>query len=223
MDAWTTTITNTTPGYPTRRSIDPDVCRIPVQTNNFSAEYGRAGGAIVNVSLKSGTNAFHGAAWDFLRNTSLNAVGYFKPALGKPVFQQNQFGGAFGGRIVRNKTFFFADYEGTRRATRTLSYLTIPTADQRNGIFDRPIKNPYTGGDLPPTADSEIAHHPLRRERLSANWWLPQIGHRKNYQAAAPHSHRDNGRHPHRPLFQQQGDCVRAIQPPMRSRKPTRR
>ncbi len=126
--------------------LSPDaVAEFKVQTNNFSAEYGRAGGAIVNVSLKSGTNAFHGAAWDFLRNTSLNAVGYFKPALGKPVFQQNQFGGAFGGRIVRNKTFFFADYEGTRRATRTLSYLTIPTADQRNGIFDRPIKNPYTG------------------------------------------------------------------------------
>jgi hypothetical protein len=126
--------------------LSPDaVAEFKVQTNNFSAEYGRAGGAIVNVSLKSGTNAFHGAAWDFLRNTSLNAVGFFKPALGKPIFQQNQFGGALGGRIVRNKTFFFADYEGTRRATKSLSFLTLPTADQRNGVFDRPIKNPYTG------------------------------------------------------------------------------
>jgi hypothetical protein len=126
--------------------LSPDaVAEFKVQTNNFSAEYGRAGGAIVNVSMKTGANAFHGAAWDFLRNTKLNAVGFFKPALGKPVFQQNQFGGALGGRIIRNKTFFFADYEGTRRTTRTLSFLTLPTADQRNGVFDRPIENPYTG------------------------------------------------------------------------------
>ena len=98
--------------------LSPDaVAEFKVQTDNFSAEYGRAGGAIINVSLKSGTNDFHGAAWDFLRNTNLNAVGYFKPANGKPVFQQNQFGGAFGGPVIRNKTFFFVDYEGLRRAT----------------------------------------------------------------------------------------------------------
>lgn len=126
--------------------LSPDaVAEFKVQTNNFSAEYGRAGGAIVNVSLKSGTNQFHGAAWEFLRNTDLNAVGYFKPANGKPVFQQNQFGGVFGGPIIKNKTFFFADFEALRRTTKSLSYLTIPTTDQRNGIFDRPIKNPYTG------------------------------------------------------------------------------
>ena len=77
--------------------LSPDaVAEFKVQTDNFSAEYGRAGGAIINVSLKSGTNQFHGAAWEFLRNTDLNAVGYFKPANGKPVFQQNQFGGVFG-------------------------------------------------------------------------------------------------------------------------------
>ncbi len=132
--------------------LSPDaVAEFKVQTNNFSAEYGRAGGAIVNASVKSGSNSFHGAAWDYLRNTSLNAVGYFKPALGKPIYQQNQFGGAFGGRIIRNKTFFFMDYEGLRRATKSLSFQTIPTANQRNGIFTTaggapmPIKNPYTG------------------------------------------------------------------------------
>ncbi len=129
--------------------LSPDaVSEFKVQTNNFSAEYGRSGGAIINVSVKSGSNDFHGAVWDYLRNTKLNAVGYFKPANGKPVFQQNQFGGAFGGRIIRNKTFFFADYEGIRRTTRTLSFLTLPTLDQRNGMFKTaagapiPIKNP---------------------------------------------------------------------------------
>ena len=132
--------------------LSPDaVSEFKVQTSNYSAEYGRAGGAIINVSVKSGTNAFHGAAWDYLRNTDLNAVGYFKPSLGKPVFQQNQFGAAFGGRIIKNKTFFFTDYEGTRRTTKSLSFQTIPTMDQRNGIFQQangtpiPIKNPYTG------------------------------------------------------------------------------
>ena len=132
--------------------LSPDaVSEFKIQTNNFSAEYGRAGGAIVNVSLRSGTNAYHAVVWDYLRNTKLNAVGYFKPALGKPVFQQNQFGATFGGPIRKNKTFFFADYEGLRRATKTLSFLTIPNTDQRNGIFRTasgaplPVKNPYTG------------------------------------------------------------------------------
>ncbi|HTM49370.1 MAG TPA: TonB-dependent receptor [Bryobacteraceae bacterium] len=132
--------------------LSPDaVSEFKVQTNNFSAEYGRAGGAIINVSVRSGTNDFHGAAWDYLRNTRLNAVGFFKPALGKPVFQQNQFGGALGGRIIKNKTFFFADYEGLRRTTRSLSFQTIPTLEQRNGIFKTasgaamPVRNPYTG------------------------------------------------------------------------------
>ncbi len=132
--------------------LSPDaVNEFKVQTNNFSAEYGRAGGAIVNASVKSGTNALHGAVWDYLRNTSLNAVGYFKPALGKPIYQQNQFGGALGGRVIKNKTFYFADYEGLRRATKSLSFQTIPTLDQRSGVFKTaagapiPVKNPFTG------------------------------------------------------------------------------
>jgi hypothetical protein len=143
--------------------LSPDaIAEFKVQTNNFSAEYGRAGGAIVNVSLRTGTNAFHGAAWNFLRNTKLNAVGFFKPALGKPVFQQNQFGASFGGRIIRNKTFFFVDYEGVRRATRTLSYLSLPTMDERNGVFPGPVKNPYTGemysnGVIPQSAITSFA------------------------------------------------------------------
>ena len=143
--------------------LSPDaIAEFKVQTNNFSAEYGRAGGAIVNVSVRSGTNAFHGGVWEFLRNTDLNAVGFFKPSYGKPAFQQNQFGASLGGPIIKNKTFFFADYEGLRRVTRTLSYLTIPTVDQRNGIFGIPIKNPYTGevyssGVVPPSLITAFA------------------------------------------------------------------
>ncbi|MBI4874187.1 MAG: TonB-dependent receptor [Acidobacteria bacterium] len=125
--------------------LNPDaVAEFKVQTNNYSAEYGRAGGAIVNVSVRSGTNEFHGAVWEFLRNTKLNAVGFFKPSLGKPVLQQNQFGAALGGPIRKNKTFFFADFEGLKRVQRQLSFSTIPTLDQRQGIFTMPIRNPYT-------------------------------------------------------------------------------
>ena len=123
--------------------LNPDaVAEFKVQTNNFSAEYGRAGGAIVNVSVRSGTNEFHGAAWEFLRNTKLNAVGFFKPALGKPVFQQNQFGAAFGGPIRKNKTFFFADYEGTAARDAVAGLPQHPHHGPAQGHLRRPRQEP---------------------------------------------------------------------------------
>ena len=85
----------------------PDaVGEFKVVTNNMSAEYGRAAGATVNVSFKSGTNALQGSAWEFLRDDSMNSVGFFKPPTGKPAINRNQFGGVLGGPIVRNKAFF---------------------------------------------------------------------------------------------------------------------
>src|SRR5215475_5342342 len=117
-----------------------------VQTNNFSAEYGRAGGAVINASLRSGTNQFHGSAYDFLRNTSLNAVGFFKPTRGiKPVLIQNQFGGTIGGPIIKDRTFFFFDYEGFRRITRTINgnITTIPSLNERQGILGVNARIPY--------------------------------------------------------------------------------
>ncbi|MDQ3253147.1 MAG: carboxypeptidase-like regulatory domain-containing protein, partial [Acidobacteriota bacterium] len=109
----------------------PDaVAEFKVQTNNYSAEFGRAGGAIINTSIRSGTNEFHGTAYNFLRNTALNATGFFKPRGGeKPVLIQNQFGGTFSGPISipgvnsgKDRTFFFVDYEGFRRITKTLEF-----------------------------------------------------------------------------------------------------
>ncbi len=126
----------------------PDaVQEFKVQTNNFSAEYGRAGGAVINASLRSGTNAFHGSAYEYLRNTSLNAVGFFKPLRNqKPTLIQNQFGFTIGGPIRKDKTFFFLDYEGFRRITRTLTgnIQTIPTAANRTGIFTVDVVAPFT-------------------------------------------------------------------------------
>jgi len=168
--------------------LNPDaVAEFKVQTNNYSAEFGRAGGAIINASVRSGTNEFHGSLWDFLRNTRLNAVGFFKPTLGKPVFQQNQFGGALSGPVKRNQTFFFADFEGLRRVQRQLGFATIPTMEQRQGIFGTPIQNPYSGqvysdGVIPASAITAFAQKvfkdlpPPTRPGLSNNYDnLPRV------------------------------------------------
>ncbi|MBO0861842.1 MAG: TonB-dependent receptor, partial [Chloracidobacterium sp.] len=117
-----------------------------VQTDNFSAEFGRAGGAVINASLRSGANEFHGSLYDYLRNTSLNAVGFFKPTRNiKPVLIQNQFGGTVGGPIIKDRAFFFLDYEGFRRITRTINgnITTIPTLSDRQGILGVDARIPF--------------------------------------------------------------------------------
>jgi len=129
-----------------------------VETNNYSAEYGRASGAVINVSINSGTNKFHGRVWEYNRNTDLNADGPFLPPVNavtgkseKPVLIRNQFGGAFGGPIKRDKLFFFIDYEGNRQVQGQYTTATIPNANQRQGIFQTttgapvPLRNPVTG------------------------------------------------------------------------------
>ena len=134
-----------------------------VQTDNFSAEFGRSGGAVINASFKSGTNQFRGTVWEFHRNTALNATGFFKPTSGvKPTLKRNQFGFVFGGPIVRNRTFFFGDYEGFRQISRQVTFATLPTADQRAGNLGLPIVNPLTGafyadGVIPQSAITPFA------------------------------------------------------------------
>ncbi len=127
--------------------LSPDaVQEFKVQTNNYSAEYGRAGGAVINASMRSGVNRVHGSLYEYLRNTNLNAIGFFKPVNNvKPVYLQNQFGGTIGGPIKRDKLFFFADYEGYRRIRKTLQFATLPTVNQRLGILGIPVVNPITG------------------------------------------------------------------------------
>ena len=105
-----------------------------VLTNTFDAEYGRNSGAVVNVVTKSGTNAFHGNVYEFFRNKVLNSKGYFDSE--KPDFKQNQFGGTFGGPIKKDKTFFFASYEGRRiRQGISSDSILVPTPEERAGDF----------------------------------------------------------------------------------------
>ncbi len=148
--------------------ITPDaVQEFRLETNNFSAEFGRAGGAVINASIRSGTNDLHASAWEYLRNTSLNATGFFKPVNNqKPTLIQNQFGAAMGGALVKNKMFVFGDYEGFRRVSRTITYATLPTLAMRQGNMGIPIRNPYTGevysnGVIPATAIGRSAREIL--------------------------------------------------------------
>ncbi len=148
--------------------VSPDaVEEFKVQTNNFSAEFGRAGGAVINATFRSGTNQFRGTAWEFNRNTSLNATGFFKPSSGvKPTLSRNQFGGVFGGPILRDRAFFFANYEGFRQTQRTVTFSSIPTMAQRQGIMGKPVRNPLTGelyadGIVPQSAITPFARQVL--------------------------------------------------------------
>jgi hypothetical protein len=127
--------------------VSPDaVQEFKVQTNTYSAEFGRSAGAVINASYRSGTNQFHGSLWEYNRNTALNAVGFFKPAGGvKPPLIRNQFGFTFGGPILKDRTFFFLDYEGFRQISKTLVFSAVPTQDQRAGILAVAVRNPFTG------------------------------------------------------------------------------
>jgi hypothetical protein len=128
----------------------PDaISEFRVVTNNMSAEYGRAAGATINVAYRSGGNQLHGNAWEFLRDTSMNAVGFFKPATGKPTLSRHQYGGTLGGPIVRNKAFFFGDFEGFRQDRKITSISSIPTPQQRQGILTVDIRDPRTGTTYP--------------------------------------------------------------------------
>jgi hypothetical protein len=116
------------------------IAEFKVMTSDFPAEFGRAGGAIVNATLKSGSNKFHGSVWEFFRNDAMDAYNdYFVPDATKghkPELRQNQFGGTAGGRIWKDKTFWFADYEGTRiHEGTTWSGMTVPTVAENNSGF----------------------------------------------------------------------------------------
>ncbi|MPZ18308.1 MAG: hypothetical protein GEV06_10400 [Luteitalea sp.] len=121
-----------------------------VQTNSFSAEFGRSAGAVVNVSLKSGTNARHGSGWYYNRSDALAANSWRANALdqAKDDLSWNQFGGTFGGPIIANRVFYFGHYEGFD-SDKTNFFLTeVPTLAQRDGSFPFAVRDPVTGQDF---------------------------------------------------------------------------
>ena len=124
-------------GLITLRPTVEDILEFKIQTNLFGAEQGRNSGATVDVVTKSGTNSYHGSAFELLRNNDFDARNFFN-AVGtpQPEYHQNQFGGSMGGPIIHNKVFFFADYEGFRKLQGTTTDVnTVPTVAERTGDF----------------------------------------------------------------------------------------
>jgi hypothetical protein len=144
----------------------PDsIAQFEVVTNNESAEYGRSSGGTINVATKSGSNQFHTTLYEFLRNTDLNAFGYIKPIATnavtgtvypffKPVFRRNQFGANFGGPILKNKLFYFIDYEGFRQTLTPTVVDTVPTTNELNGVLAVAVQDPWHPGTYIPAGTS---------------------------------------------------------------------
>ena len=128
---------------------------VNIVTNSFDAEQGMAGGAAVNVQIKSGTNQFHGSAYEFLRNSVFDSNNFFENRAGRDLgsFKRSQFGGHATGPIIKNKTFFMGSYEGLRARQFATRITTVPTIEQRNGDFSKTLNqagalirifNPFT-------------------------------------------------------------------------------
>lgn len=137
-------------------------------TSTYDASLGRNPGAQVNVVLKSGSNSYHGTAYEFFRNAALDARNFFAPADQKdPRYQRNQFGASLGGPVIRNKTFFFADYEGTRVSEGITRITNVPTLAERQGdfsasLFRAPI-NPFTQQPFPGNRIPDLFINPIGR------------------------------------------------------------
>jgi hypothetical protein len=144
-------------------SLD-DIQEFNIDKTNYSAEFGGKSGGVINVITKSGTNAMHGEAYEFIRNNIFDARNFFDPA-GQPTppFRENQFGGALGGAVVRNKTFFFADYEGQIIRESLAHVFSVPTGAERMGNFsglatiDNPISHQAFPGNVIDAPMSAVA------------------------------------------------------------------
>jgi hypothetical protein len=174
-----------------------------IETNSPPAEFGRFNGGVVNLTTKSGSNAFHGSAFEFFRHEALNARNFFSTANAeKPEFRRNQFGGVLGGPIARDRTFFFVDYQGQRQTIGRTVISTVPTALQRQGIFTEAIagrvpviydpatgtaRTPFAGGVIPGDRIDPVALALLQRypEATSA-------GTANNFRRTAPETDDQN-------------------------------
>jgi hypothetical protein len=173
-----------------------------VETNSPPAEFGRFNGGVINLTTKAGSNVFHGTGFGFLRHQALNARNFFATLdATKPEFRRNQFGGVLGGPVLRDRTFFFADYLGQRQTIGRTMISTVPTTLQRQGVFSEPIagrvpviydpasgttaRAPFAANTIPyqridPVALALLQRYPLPTAAGTAN----------NYRRTAPE--RDN-------------------------------
>jgi hypothetical protein len=151
-------------------SVDA-VAEFRVQSNGYSAEYGHSAGAVVNVTIKSGSNLFHGTGWEFFRNDRMDAHGW-TPTLGgvKPEVRFNLFGANAGGPIVKDKTFFFVNYEGDRERNGVIFQATVPTLDLLKGNFANPpsgLGSTLKVAPVDPTTGSPFPNNVIPQSRWS--------------------------------------------------------
>jgi hypothetical protein len=131
---------------------------VTVQTNNYAAEVGRTAGGVVNIVTRSGTNAFHGSVYEFFRNNIFDARNVFQTTGNQPELRQNQYGGSIGGPVLKNKMFFYFDYEGFRQVSGVTDTGTVPTLDEYNNINSLNGGSPQallskSNGTLAPTGE----------------------------------------------------------------------
>jgi hypothetical protein len=145
-----------------------------IQTNAYSAEFGRSAGALINAVTKSGTNTFHGSLYEFHRNRALDATNFFSNKTGadKPFRLRNQFGGTIGGPILHNRTFFFGDYEGLRDRRGTVYLTSVPQPIWKQGMFTKPISNPFNPSDT--GQDFRQPATPACNDGQGNCWMIPQ-------------------------------------------------
>ena len=171
-------------------SIDA-IQEFKVQTGNYTAEYGGNAGTNINVQLKSGTNQIHGNAFEFFRNYALDARNFFIPSpLPQSILKQNQFGGTIGGPIIKNKTFFFASYEGIRSIAQAPGTAVVLTQAERNGIFSStasPIRDPLspTGAVFPNNVIPQSRINPVAQQLVNTYMPLPNTAGTVNYSGAS--------------------------------------
>jgi len=197
--------TNGGPGSVEGSTLGVDaVQEFSVLTSNYSAEYGRTSGGVVNALTKSGTNSYHGDVYEFLRNSALDARNFFDPAQ-IPAFRRNQFGAALGGPIIKDRTFFFVDYEGLRQNQGITSQIIVPSAAARGiGPNGQPTVSVVNGNPLPGPGQPGAAANPDPVTHIDqavlpylALWGLPNAGLIGNgdqgtYSFTAPHITSEN-------------------------------
>jgi Carboxypeptidase regulatory-like domain/TonB dependent receptor-like, beta-barrel/TonB-dependent Receptor Plug Domain len=151
-----------------------------ILTHSYNAEYGRNVGSVVNVVTKSGTNEWHGGAWEFNRSDTLQARNFFAPSTQpKPKLKQNQFGASLGGPLATNKLFAFGYYEGYRNVSGTTTTLTVLTPEQRRGDFSATsgaIRDPRTGQPFPGNVIPSARLDPIALKLLNDFVPLPNVG-----------------------------------------------
>ncbi len=159
---------NGAPGSVLGGSLGVDAIQeFSVLTSNYSAEYGKTSGGVINAVTRSGTNSFHGSAYEFLRNSALDARNFFDgPKI--PSFKRNQFGGSIGGPIIPQRTFFFFDYEGIRQSKGITAVTTVPSLDARNGMIHDSNGNPITV-TIDPSAQKFLAFYHLPNGPVTDN------------------------------------------------------